>query len=82
MVTKITSEEFIKVAGHLKVGRPSSLEGEAIRLLPPGEGIYFLCKWSHRPQCSGTILAYKAAYSRGFKIKTTCKDKVVYVLRK
>lgn len=60
-----------------------SPEMASVKALGPGEAICFPCRWEHRGYlCNGTALAYQTAHRHGFKIRSTCRDKVVYVGRK
>ena len=75
-------------------GTPPSAEGNAIRGLQEGKTIAFPCRWKHSEQksrklkngkwsyhrvCMGTNFAHVTANRDGFRIKSTCKDKIVYV---
>ena len=75
-------------------GLKSSAEGNAIRALQEGKTIAFPCRWQHTEQknrklkngkwsyhrvCMGANFAHVTANRHGFRIKSTCKDKIVYV---
>ena len=75
-------------------GRIATPESLAIRDLKEGKTIAFPCRWEHRDMkskqrkdgswsyhhvCMGTNFAHVTANREGFRIKSTCKDKIVYV---
>ena len=79
-VTKIDPSEMPK---KLLFGRPLAEETVAIRALLPGEAIRFPCRWKHSDRlCHGSGLALQTAKRAGFRIRSVCRDGVVYVMRK
>jgi hypothetical protein len=80
VVTKIDPSEMPK---KLLFGRPLAEETVAIQALLPGEAIRFPCRWKHSDRlCHGYGLALQTAKRAGFRIRSVCRDGVVYVMRK
>jgi hypothetical protein len=80
VVTKIDPSDMPK---KLLFGRPLAEETVAIRALLPGEAIRFPCRWKHSDRlCHGYGLALQTAKRAGFRIRSVCRDGVVYVMRK
>ncbi len=80
VVERITPRDFPK---HYKYGRTSE-EITAVRdLYKVNEGVKFPCRWSHdkRQVCTANVSFRKVAKDKGFKIKYSCRDKTVYILR-
>jgi len=79
VVTKIDPTE---IPEGFRIGRPLTEETVAIRALLPGEAIRFPCRWKHSGRlCHGYSSVLVAAKRVGFRIKTKCRDEVVYVMR-
>lgn len=79
-ITPITKEEFNK-----KTQGRGSHPGEftmAIDALKPGEGLSTPCKWSHYGSiCGSNPQAHTHAKKRGYKIRLSCKDGIVLILK-
>lgn len=80
-IEPITAEEFRAVEFH---GPGIGLERRAVAALRPGDGFKVPCRWKHKgtsKQCGGAGWISTAARDMGFKVRTRCKDGVVYVFR-
>ena len=80
-VTKVTKIDSTEIPEGFRMGRPLTEETVAIRALLPGEAIRFPCRWKHSRICHGYSSAVVAAKRAGFRIRSGCRDGVVYVMR-
>ena len=73
------------IPGLGRRGKPAKKEFEAVRNLEVDEAIAFDCQWRHGgpggSSCYGVMNAQANARRKGFSIRATCKDGVVYVGR-
>ena len=85
-VTKIDPQDM----PEMRVGRIPDEESLAVAKLEPGEAIKFPCRWKHRIKksgqpspnaCVGASVVRAAGIRAGFVVASTCRNKVVYVMR-
>ena len=80
-ITAISQEEFEEVDGKRTHRRPLL---ETLKNLEVGDGIRTPCTWNHgHGGCRGTTYAHQTVRNqhKGKKVKTTCRDKELFVLR-
>ena len=77
------SMDAIPDLGHR--GKPAKKEFDAVRNLEVDQAISFACHWNHGgpggSSCHGVTNVQANARRKGFSIRATCKDGVVYVGR-
>ena len=76
--------EFIPITLEEMPAGKKPLHPLGIKLIsiPVGTGFKTACIWNHPGgSCSGATLAWRIAASKGFKVRTACRDKVLYVFK-
>ena len=80
----ITKEEFEAVrASRLHGGgRPVSAETVETLALKPLQGLRFPCRWKHQNDgCRGAQNLHQAGRRNNMRLRTTCKNGVLYIFR-
>ena len=81
---KISTSDFLAISGgrHQRDGKRVEME-IALEALEIDQGFAVPCLWKHyeRTTCGGAQTAHTAMKKIGGRIRTSCVNKVLYVLR-